>query len=800
MISPIPTKCLRPGSIRILQLKSFFPIFLGCGLLLCPSTQAQSSASAHTPQNPAQVHNSPPQSELQKRIAAAQSARESGDPTAVDMANRQVIADALRELAQLRLIERAYPQAAELYRRSLEFEDVPEARLDLAIADIQFSQSDDAIAESAKVVSLEPNNVRALNLNGMAWEQKGEYSKAAEAFARSARIKPDIETLYSLATCLLESKTPSAREKSTKVFEQMVRVAGDGGSLHVLFGRAYRDAGDMPAAIREFQRALALDPRTPHANYFLALARFAMNEWKPTPEIRAGFQKELELYPHDYLANYMIGFIASGERQYDVSNQYLKKAADINPDWPEPWLYMGLNAYAQNNFERAEEMFRKTIELTGQDESRSNFQIRRAYIDLGRILVNSGRAKEAETYLAKARALQNKVFEASQQNMAEMVAAGGAGSPAAIVPLSSKSEASLLGGQINPFERVNTSLIAKAGLSEEQRSAATAQEDGLRSALALGFNDLATSEAVRKDYSAALGHYQEAERWDAKIPGLEKNLGLAAFRSSNYPEAIRGLSQALAKQPTDNPVRAMLGMAYFGANRFDDAAKAFSPLGVQGMHDPAVGYAWAASLMHANDLKTAGKVLSEFEKDERSNDSLLLIGQLWIEIGDYGRAVSTFHRALQSDPSLRQAHYFAGQADIRWEHWSEAADEFQAELQLEPNNPDAKYNLGFVYLQQSNVESAVALFQDVVSTDPNHANAQYQLGKIMLDRGQLPDAIEHLEAAERLSPQTDYIHYQLQAAYRKQSRIADADRELALYKDLKSKQREAPASQTGQNP
>jgi cytochrome c-type biogenesis protein CcmH/NrfG len=96
-----------------------------------------------------------------------------------------------------------------------------------------------------------------------------------DAFEQAARIKPDIETLYSLATCLLQTKTPSAREKSTKVFEQMIRVAGDSGSLHVLFGRAYRDAGDMPAAIREFQRALALDPRTPHANYFLALARLA---------------------------------------------------------------------------------------------------------------------------------------------------------------------------------------------------------------------------------------------------------------------------------------------------------------------------------------------------------------------------------------------------------------------------------------------------------------------------------------------------------------------------------------------
>jgi len=60
----------------------------------------------------------------------------------------------------------------------------------------------------------------------------------------------------------------------------------------------------------------------------------------------------------------------------------------------------------------------------------------------------------------------------------------------------------------------------------------------------------------------------------------------------------------------------------------------------------------------------------------------------------------------------------------------------------------------------------------------------------MLDRGKLPEAVEYLEAATRLSPQADYMHYQLQAAYRKQSRLADADRELAIYKELKAKKRE----------
>jgi Flp pilus assembly protein TadD len=59
-----------------------------------------------------------------------------------------------------------------------------------------------------------------------------------------------------------------------------------------------------------------------------------------------------------------------------------------------------------------------------------------------------------------------------------------------------------------------------------------------------------------------------------------------------------------------------------------------------------------------------------------------------------------------------------------------------------------------------------------------------------MDRGELEDAVQHLETATRLSPQSDYMHYQLQAAYRKESRIADADRELEIYKELKAKQRD----------
>ncbi|MGA7220509.1 MAG: tetratricopeptide repeat protein [Candidatus Sulfotelmatobacter sp.] len=702
-------------------------------------------------------------------------------------------------MAQLRLLQSSYPQAAELYRRSLEFEDLPDTHVDLGIADLLANHPDDAVAESIQALAVEPKNSRALDLRGQAWMKKKEFARAAGDFDQAGQIDPELDILYSEGICLLQTKHPADKQKAATVFQRMIQLAGDSGSLHVLFGRAYRDAEDMPAAVREFQRAIALDPATPHAHYFLALASLAVNEWQATPEIKAEFAKELAQFPRDYLANYMTGFIASNERRYDVSDKYLTIAAEINPAWPEPWLYLGLNAYAQGDMKRAERMLRKAVELTGDDESRSNFQIRRAYVDLGRILSNSGRADESEAYMTKARDLQNKILQQGQQSVSAMAAAGGVGSAAAIVPLNPKSEteaAPLLAGNADPFAHLDASATSHLNLTEPQRAAADAQENRLRSILGLSFNDLATSEAVRKEYLTALGHYQEAERWDPDIPGLARNLGLSAYRANNYPEAIRGLDRALAENLHDAPLRAMLGMAYFGAEKYAAAVAAFSPLGPDGMRDSSVGYAWAASLARTGDLKKATEVLAAFEKENHSDsDTALLVGQLWIEIGDYAHAVDTFHHALQSDPTLAKAHYFTGQADIRWEHWPQAAEEFQAELKLDPSDADAKYNLGFVYLQQSRVDDAVALFQQVLLAQPTHANAHYQLGKILLDRGQVKEAVAELETATSLSPQTDYMHYQLQAAYRKADRIADADRELEIYKRLKATQRRQTAAQ-----
>ena len=733
------------------------------------------------------------QSELAMRISAAAAARDSSDAVQASVANERLIGTALRELGSLRAIEGAYPQAIELYRSALAYDDVRATRVALAMAESQAGHYDEAIRMAEAMRFSAPHDLQADRILGSSLVQKGDYVRAIEPFQRIASAEPTVENEYALANCLLQTRTPENRARAVQVFGEMEKRAGDSGSLHVLFGRAYRDAEDMGAAVKEFERAIAIDARTPHAHYFLGLARLALNEWKPTPEAEGEIKKEVENFPDDYLANYMTGFLASGERRYEEAERYLSTAARIDPSAPEPPLYMGLDAYAQGDMKSAEVMLRRAVELTAGDEARSNFQIRRAYVDLGRILASSGRKEESEGFLTKARELQNKTMEQSQQSIATMAATAGAGSAAAVMPLSKQGEGRAVTGDAGAADvvlKLDAAAMAHSKLTEAERAEADAQEKLLRSTLGLAFNDLATSEAIRGQFADALAHYQQAERWDSSLGGLEKNLGQSAFRAGNYPEAIRGLSKALTAQPNSTGMRAMLGISYFNTDQYARAAETFAPLGEAGMADAEIGYAWAASLAHTGDMKRATEVLTVFSAQGRPNEVLLLIGQLWTAIGDYTRAVATFQQALQADPNLRQAHFQEGLADIHSEHWAEAAKEFQAELALSPGDADSEYHLGFVDMQQTKMDEAVAHFRHVVALHPGYPNAQYQLGKILLDRGEVQPAVGFLEAAARLSPQTDYIHYQLQAAYRKENRLEDADRELERYKQLKAKSRE----------
>src|SRR5437899_8123162 len=118
-------KCTSPKSVVPLRLRAYRSATASCSAIVVLSVLVPCAGLAQTQvrHSPSTQKAAPAPTELDKRLAAARAARDSGDPAAAQLANERLIAVALSELARLRMAEQVYPPAVELYSTSFQFED-----------------------------------------------------------------------------------------------------------------------------------------------------------------------------------------------------------------------------------------------------------------------------------------------------------------------------------------------------------------------------------------------------------------------------------------------------------------------------------------------------------------------------------------------------------------------------------------------------------------------------------------------------------------------------------------------------
>jgi tetratricopeptide (TPR) repeat protein len=672
--------------------------------------------------------------ELPARMQALATAQQSTDIAKIADANRGVIAVGLRAMAELKLAQGNSKQAIELYQRSLTFDDTSATRLSLALAYMAAHQTDQALADVEPITKADPQNADAWNVQGKLLMDKKSYGPAAEALSRSLQLQSNPFVAYALATAYLNLGRNDGAEA---IFKQLNEAGGNSTSVHILIGRAYQNAGKVEEAAHEFNRAAAIDAKGSRAHYFLGLLYLSQNEWVATPQARAEFAEEVKVNPTDFFGNFFLGYIDNADKLYDDSDRYLKTASRAQPDWPETYLYMGLNAFARRDNKNAEELLRKAVQLTGDDNARNNYQIRRAYYVLGRICYQTDRKEEAAKYTKLFSEMQETVDTQSRANSPASKTMGTMGSGMTAMPSIPTSAV------IDPGAQANETAPQ---LTAEQKADIKSAEQRLSVILGNAYNDLGTSEARQKKYGDALANFQQAEKWNSAIPHLQRNVGFAAFRANQYGEAAHALKIAGQQDPGDKMITPMLAMALFSSDQFAEAAKTFGSMGEAVYGDPRVAYAYTVSLARTNDLVRAKSVVANMAQKAASPESLLILGQAYSELGDQSQALASFQKALATNPSLPRAHYYAGLAELKAKRPPQAVSEFELELKLNSNDSEA----------------------------------QYQLGKTLLELGKLKEAVPHLEAAAKASPAPQGSHQELAEAYRKLGRTTDAEREAKL--------------------
>jgi tetratricopeptide (TPR) repeat protein len=227
------------------------------------------------------VHAEALPKQLQLRLQALESARNTGNPAAITTGSRSVVALALRDFAELQLAQGQPAQSIATYRRSLDFENVSGTHLDLALAYLRTDHPDQALSQATDVLVADPQNALAWRVQAQAWMRKGNYRQAVESLRKSAALQPAAETTRLLRLALSRaSKNPDPRQFSPSgalLSELLPKPKIAPAELQVrqrrlrkIMGSALNDLGaaearqqQFPLAVAHFHEAEQWQPDTP---------------------------------------------------------------------------------------------------------------------------------------------------------------------------------------------------------------------------------------------------------------------------------------------------------------------------------------------------------------------------------------------------------------------------------------------------------------------------------------------------------------------------------------------------------
>jgi Tfp pilus assembly protein PilF len=154
-------------------------------------------------------------------------------------------------------------------------------------------------------------------------------------------------------------------------------------------------------------------------------------------------------------------------------------------------------------------------------------------------------------------------------------------------------------------------------------------------------------------------------------------------------------------------------------------------------------------------------------------------------------AVAELKAALDLAPNSVRERLNYGLALLKAGKVEEGIAELGEVQKQDPTIPHTWFNLGVAYKKASDYDRALAQFTRMVELVPDEPISRYNLGVLLAFAGKPDAALAEFEKAEALDPNLAAAHFQLYNAYKKAGRAADADRELALFQELKKLQAHA---------
>lgn len=223
-----------------------------------------------------------------------------------------------------------YEEAINQYIQALKIDNKNETiRFNLALAYYKAAIFPEAANELTTFLAAAPQDLpqrkNAVLLLADCNVRLGNYKKVIESLLPLAEADPNDRTVaFLLGSALLsDGQLSRGQQLIDKVFHDE-----DSAEAHLLLGSTLLLADDGHGAIKEFERAIQLDPKLPTLQAWYGRALMRMGD---STRAKAAFRIELEKNQTDFDANLFTGVLLRQDRQYEEALPYLTRATRLRP-------------------------------------------------------------------------------------------------------------------------------------------------------------------------------------------------------------------------------------------------------------------------------------------------------------------------------------------------------------------------------------------------------------------------------------------------------------------------------------
>ena len=587
-----------------------------------------------------------------------------------------------------------------------------------------------------------------------AWRRVGEPERAVQVLdARPAGVADDPEAAFLLGTEYLWLKQAASAER---LFAQAL-AARPLPQLHVLIGRAYRDAGEYERARRHLRSALTQDPRVRHAHYYLGMTALADAASGPDrlDVAISEFRAELALSPMDPLSNDQLGVALLDAGRAEDAVRALEIAAKGDARFLSV-SHLGRGQLALDRPAEAAASLRRALVLAGQ-QGAGAAELRTIHYQLALALRKLGDAPGAAEHFAAAR-------QASAEDGAE-----------GTLPARALGES----GEGGMGDAASLADLPAPRRDEVERH--------VKGELARTYLNLGVIEAQAQRFPEAAQRFEQAASLDPAFPQVQSSLGIAYFNAREFGRAVGPLERARAASPGERGLARMLALAWLNTEEYAKAADLLRD-DPERDADPSLQFAYGMALVKSERAAEAEQVFARLLRVHGDSAELsVMLGQAYAQQGNFEAALESLQRAISLKPDVAEARSTMGVIYLRQGRLAEAEQALRAETAAHPSDLRAQQDLAIVLDLLQRADEAVPLLRRVVESRPQQTGAQYLLGKILLAQGVAEEAALHLEAAVKASPDDASAHYQLGRAYEKLGQPARAEREFERFRELKAR-------------